>query len=1169
IGSKSGNRTILNSGGSMVAPKRCALVVAAVLQLLLLLAGNVAPCAGQSASQECYWPLISTQSEILASVAANLDYFPYEMSFITTCVNVGLTCSDDGYVTGINWQYKAIQGELPSEIFQLVHLEYLSLRDNYLRGSIPSEIGNLVNLTSLDLTNNSFSGPFPTFLSKLKKLSYLYLGLNKFSGSLPEAIGSMVSLGDLALFDNELSGTLPSSIGRLTNLYNLGLARNRLSGSLPNSFSNMASLSSVQLDNNMFTGSLAPLAALSSLSAIFLCCNRFNGTIPPTFSTNVFTDFDVSVNDLTGPLPSGLRFSEPPGGPNFNSSFNRLSGEIPFDFNVNFFFTLNYSHNRFSGVLDPSLSTLTYLHDLDMSGNLLTGSIPAFISLLTNLTMLASPHATFSLPSPSPCPPPSPCPQTSPCLHRSITLPSTSLLTSTPPCPHSTSHPLIPPLFPAPVAALPACSDLSSNQLNGAVPNVSSNQLSGDITPSLSPLRFLEIISSPLNSHRFISPEFLSFTPHALPFSLHPPMPCHSPLSLHPSMPRSDISANTLNGSVPPFFGLMPNMTHLDMAINLLSGSVPPAIFNLRRLSHLNMSRNRLSGPLPNAAASPALIIDLSFNTLSGTLESQHVNLKRLALLALHHNQLSGPIPEYLCQSALQIMLLSSNAFSGALPQCLPFEATNPQWVWGAQGGQLGAAAAGGASGGNSSSSVAWLAVEGNCVGSEVVGQQRGATECVAVCGIEPGQGPCGGAGAGQCVVQSGWPPSLSCSCASGYVAVTAAGTANTTTCELPPPSASSSGLSAGAVAGIVVGAVLLLAAVAGLLIFFLRPSQRRSLDLDQCVAYRIEDIRRATNNFAPESKLGEGGFGSVFKGTAPDGTLWAIKRAKFLTNDFEKEVRAVATLRHQHLVRLLGYCMDYNAATGHQEQILVYEFVPHGDLSHYLHTGDAPPGSTRVSLSFEELLRIAQGAAEGLAYLHHSLSPPIVHRDVKPANILIGEGRTAKLGDFGLVKTDNLENATNLAGTPGYMDPDYGDSKIVTTASDVFSFGVVLLEMVSGKRAVLDESDIAFSNRHISIWANELVMAGKITQVVMEDLKAPPDAIIMFVDLAMDCLKRPGALRPEMRDVARRLTNILAVAQGNVPVGWVKQKSVTDSTRNDSSVKAVDEAEPLKKEIA
>ncbi|CAI5512262.1 unnamed protein product [Closterium sp. Naga37s-1] len=232
--------------------------------------------------------------------------------------------------------------------------------------------------------------------------------------------------------------------------------------------------------------------------------------------------------------------------------------------------------------------------------------------------------------------------------------------------------------------------------------------------------------------------------------------------------------------------------------------------------------------------------------------------------------------------------------------------------------------------------------------------------------------------------------------------------------------------------------------------------------------------------------------------------------------------VREAAMLRHEHLVQLLGYCMDYNIATGHLEQILVYEFVPHGNLSNYLHS---PPGATRVSLSFEELVCISLGVAEGLAYLHHSLYPPIVHRDVKPANILIGDGKTVKLGDFGLVMTDNLEVAM-----PGYLDPEYGDGKIARTASDAYSFGVVLLEMVSGKRAVLNGSDTAFSNQHISIWANKLVMEGKISKVVMEGLKAPRDAITMFIGLAMDCLKRPGALRPNMRDVAQRLTNILAI---------------------------------------
>ncbi|CAI5974595.1 unnamed protein product, partial [Closterium sp. NIES-65] len=672
---------------------------------------------------------------------------------------------------------------------------------------------------------------------------------------------------------------------------------------------------------------------------------------------------DVSVNDLTGPLPSSLGFTVDAISPKFNTSFNRLSGEIPFDFiNVNFYIldishnnlsgraffskpngdrttnAINYSHNRFSGALDPSLSTLTNLLELDMSGNLLTGSVPAFISRLTDLTMLdlSSNQFTGTVP---------------PAVSNPTGLVSINL-----------AHNLLQGSIPRALSRLASLTYL----------NVSSNQLSGDITPALSPLRSLEIV---------------------------------------------DISAIELNGSVPPFFRRMPNMTHLDMSINLLSGSLPPSILNLRQLSHLNVSRNRLSGPLPNAAASPALIIDLSFNALSGPLERPHINLKRLAMLAVHHNQLSGPIPEYLCQSVLQIMLLSSNAFWGALPQCLPFlssvqlidvsnnlifmdaatfqnmppisldlsgnylygslspspnislsssssssssppipslvlpatpqpqslppwavqDATKSEWAWVWQGGQQGATGAGGASGGNSSSAAAWLAVEGNCVGSEVVGQQRGATECAAVCGIEPGQGPCGGVGAGQCVVQSGWPPSLSCSCASGYVAVTAVGTANTTTCQLPPPSVAS--LSTGAIVGIVLGCFAGFTLLAAMLAWLLWPRGPKKWEgLDVCEQFSLQQMLKATSNWSEDNVLGKGGFGIVYKGCSPQGQLWAIKRSTIMTNDFETEVRAMASLHHVHLVRLLGFCLDQNVETGRQEQILVYEFIDNRDLQYHIH---------------------------------------------------------------------------------------------------------------------------------------------------------------------------------------------------------------------------------------
>ncbi|CAI5988624.1 unnamed protein product, partial [Closterium sp. NIES-64] len=828
-----------------------------------------------------------------------------------------------------------------------------------------------------------------------------------------------------------------------------------------------------------------------------------------------------------------------------NTSFNRLSGEIPFDFiNVNFYIldishnnlsgraffskpngdrttnAINYSHNRFSGALDPSLSTLTNLLELDMSGNLLTGSVPAFISRLTDLTMLdlSSNQFTGTVP---------------PAVSNPTGLVSINL-----------AHNLLQGSIPRALSRLASLTYL----------NVSSNQLSGDITPALSPLRSLEIV---------------------------------------------DISAIELNGSVPPFFRRMPNMTHLDMSINLLSGSLPPSILNLRQLSHLNVSRNRLSGPLPNAAASPALIIDLSFNALSGPLERPHINLKRLAMLAVHHNQLSGPIPEYLCQSVLQIMLLSSNAFWGALPQCLPFlssvqlidvsnnlifmdaatfqnmppisldlsgnylygslspspnislsssssssssppipslvlpatpqpqslppwavqDATKSEWAWVWQGGQQGATGAGGASGGNSSSAAAWLAVEGNCVGSEVVGQQRGATECAAVCGIEPGQGPCGGVGAGQCVVQSGWPPSLSCSCASGYVAVTAVGTANTTTCQLPPPSVAS--LSTGAIVGIVLGCFAGFTLLAAMLAWLLWPRGPKKWEgLDVCEQFSLQQMLKATSNWSEDNVLGKGGFGIVYKGCSPQGQLWAIKRSTIMTNDFETEVRAMASLHHVHLVRLLGFCLDQNVETGRQEQILVYEFIDNRDLQYHIH-------ATKRPLSLRQRLRLAQGTAEGLAYLH-GFDTTIVHRDIKPANILVTADMQAKVADFGLLKrlTHGDADATRVAGTPGYVDPDYNRTHIITAKSDVFSFGIVLLQLLSGKSTHVGTDE----KTHIRKWAMKRVEAYELEE--LRDRKMPAvseEAIVDFADLALDCIKSPGTRRPTMKDVAYRLSALIA----------------------------------------
>ncbi|CAI7888514.1 unnamed protein product [Closterium sp. NIES-53] len=315
--------------------------------------------------------------------------------------------------------------------------------------------------------------------------------------------------------------------------------------------------------------------------------------------------------------------------------------------------------------------------------------------------------------------------------------------------------------------------------------------------------------------------------------------------------------------------------------------------------------------------------------------------------------------------------------------------------------------------------------------------------------------------------------------------------------------------------------------------------------DLDVCQEFSMGEILRATDNWASSNVLGKGGFATVYKGVSSKGELWAVKRIALMSNDFETEVRAMASLRHEHVVRLLGFCLHQNVESGQQEQILVYEFVPNGDLKYHIHDSKSP-------LTLKQRLQLAVGAAEGVAYLH-SFATPIVHRDLKPGNILVGEHNQAKIADFGLLKllshAEGGDDRTRVAGTPGYLDPDYNRTQVVSEKSDVYSFGVVLLELLTRQKAAVEGTD-----SHISDWTSvdfafcvsqsSLVLsphlpfsqaARKVQVYELGELKdagleAPDEAVVELADIALDCLKMPASRRPNMKDVARRLQNLLSL---------------------------------------
>ncbi|KAG0463239.1 hypothetical protein HPP92_021715 [Vanilla planifolia] len=230
---------------------------------------------------------------------------------------------------------------------------------------------------------------------------------------------------------------------------------------------------------------------------------------------------------------------------------------------------------------------------------------------------------------------------------------------------------------------------------------------------------------------------------------------------------------------------------------------------------------------------------------------------------------------------------------------------------------------------------------------------------------------------------------------------------------------------------------------------FPLSPQQNRigSLQLT------INQIIKATQNFSPSMKLGEGGFGTVYKGVLNDGQIVAVKRAKKepfsnLRDEFSSEVELLAKIEHRSLVRLLGYTEKGN------EQIIVTEFVPNGTLREHL---DGVHGHI---LDFNQRLEIAIDVAHALTYLHLYAEKTIIHRDVKASNILLTESYRAKVSDFGFARTGPTEAgqthvSTKVKGTAGYLDPEYLRTYQLTPKSDVFSFGILLIEIISARRPV------------------------------------------------------------------------------------------------------------------
>ncbi|XP_065852205.1 wall-associated receptor kinase-like 22 [Euphorbia lathyris] len=285
------------------------------------------------------------------------------------------------------------------------------------------------------------------------------------------------------------------------------------------------------------------------------------------------------------------------------------------------------------------------------------------------------------------------------------------------------------------------------------------------------------------------------------------------------------------------------------------------------------------------------------------------------------------------------------------------------------------------------------------------------------------------------------------------------------------------------------------------------------------------EELERATDNYNQSRFLGQGGYGTVYKGMLPDGNIVAVKRsrtiAKSQIEQFINEVVILSQINHRNIVTLIGCCLET------QFPLLVYEFIPNGTLSSHIHK----QGQDGTLLSWEDRFRIASEAAGAVAYMHSSASFPIFHRDIKSSNILLDDKYSVKVSDFGTSRSipfDRTHFTTVVQGTFGYLDPEYFYTSQFTDKSDVYSFGVVLIELLTGEKPISfdrSEDERNLVGHFLSSLDEDDCLVRILDPIVARE--ARKEDIQAIANLAQRCLSSIGKMRPTMKEVAMELEGL------------------------------------------
>lgn len=632
--------------------------------------------------------------------------------------------------------------------------------------------------------------------------------------------------------------------------------------------------------------------------------------------------------------------------------------------------------------------------------------------------------------------------------------------------------------------------DFSWNRLTGIIPEkfldnlqslrkflLVSNQLSGEIPASIGRCQSLYRLRLGINKFEGAIPKELGLLQNLTFLDIYNNQfsgAIPAEISLCQTLQNFDAHGNQLNGSIPSEFGFLSNLQLLDVSDNQLTGSIPHEIGHLHQLTKLNLKGNSLSGNIPTELGDceQLTLLDLSSNSLSGSIPPSLGQIKTLsASLNLSWNNLSGSIPpDFAGLFALGDLDVSHNSLSGSLDIL----------------GRM--------------QSLVTLNISFN--------EFSGTLPNTYIFKALPTSDYAGNSG--LCV------PS----------------------CFLNDTGSSENmnrrGFTKGRViVGFLFGSVGIMFAI-GVFLLLTMYRNSREADLDepemswpwqltpfQKFSFTVEDVLEKLED---KNIVGKGCSGVVYKAEMPGGKVIAVKKvlssSKLVSQRdyFATEIETLGAIRHLNIVKLLGYC------TNHQINLLIYDYMPNGSLGEMLH-------EKRRMLNWDARYKIALGAAQGLAYLHHDCMPPIIHRDVKANNILLGAHFEPYLADFGLAKIVDSPGATQtlLAGSYGYIAPEYAYTLNITDKSDVYSYGVVLLEMLTGKRPV--DASLG-EGRHLTDWVREMQHCHHdVVEILDPWLRGMADPyveeMLQALGIALDCVHPVPEERPTMRHVASLLVGI------------------------------------------